>query len=165
MKPTSLLRLASVLALLQFTAHTGLFTSYAPVHGAAEVAVVEAMKSHHFAFQGFSRSYWDFYFGYGLLSAFTCLIEAVLFWKLAMLARKNGSVIRSVIALFCLANIGFAAFCWKFFIVTPIVLDVLIAACLGLAFVGLRRSEPNESYRASNEAGRFAAMGTASLPH
>jgi len=47
-----LLRLAAIVAL---TAHTALFTSYAPVHGAEEVAVVAARKSHHFAFQGLSR--------------------------------------------------------------------------------------------------------------
>jgi hypothetical protein len=68
MKPTMLLRIASIVALLQFAAHTLLLVFGAPTHGPEEIAVVEAMKSHHFDFMGLTRSYWDFYFGYGLFA-------------------------------------------------------------------------------------------------
>jgi hypothetical protein len=76
--PTMFLRIGSVVALVQFAAHTLLFVSSAPKHGPEETAVVEAMKAHRFDFMGSMRSYWDFYFGYGLEAAFVCLIEAVL---------------------------------------------------------------------------------------
>ena len=65
MTPTMFLRIGSVVALVQFAAHTLLFVSSAPKHGPEETAVVEAMKGHRFDFMGSMRSYWDFYFGYG----------------------------------------------------------------------------------------------------
>ncbi len=66
MKPSLLLRFASGIALVQFAAHTILFVFSSPKHGPAESAVIEAMKAHRFDFMGSLRSYWDFYFGYGL---------------------------------------------------------------------------------------------------
>jgi len=71
-KPSLLLRFASGIALVQFAAHTLLFAFSSPKHGPEESAVVEAMKAHRFDFAGSLRSYWDFYFGYGLEAAF-CL--------------------------------------------------------------------------------------------
>jgi len=76
------LRLASLLALLQYCAHAFLFLSARPTHGAAEAAVIDAMKGHRFEFSGLTRSYWDFYFGYGLLAILWGLVEIVLLWQL-----------------------------------------------------------------------------------
>src|SRR5258708_12558210 len=83
MTATTFLRIAAIVALLQFAAHTSLIIFSSPKHGPEEVAVVQAMKSHRFNFLGSQRSYWDFYFGYALEAAFICLIEAVLFWQFA----------------------------------------------------------------------------------
>ena len=134
MTPTMFLRIGSVVALVQFAAHTLLFVSSAPKHGPEETAVVEAMKGHRFDFMGSMRSYWDFYFGYGLEAAFVCLIEAVLLWQLATIAKTDALVVRPIAALFFLANVGHAVLAWKYFFITPIVPDVVIAVCLAFAF-------------------------------
>ena len=65
MKPTLFLRIASILTFVHCVLHTfgGVLSS--PRHGAEEVAVIEAMKSHSFDVMGSMRSYWDFFFGYG----------------------------------------------------------------------------------------------------
>lgn len=133
MKAGTLLRTTSILALLQGCAHTLMFLRAVPRHGPEEIAVLEAMKFHRFDFLGSVRSYWDFYFGYGLFAAFNCFVEAVLFWQLAALA-SAGAATRPIIALFCLANVGYALLCWRYFFITPIVPDVAIAICLLLAF-------------------------------
>ena len=135
MKPTVLLRIASGVALVQFAAHALLFLFSSPKHGPEESAVVEAMKAHHFNFIGSMRSYWDFYFGYGLEAAFFCLLEAVLFWQLATIAKTAPLVIRPIVALFFLANIGHAILVLRYFFITPLVPDILIAACLAFAFM------------------------------
>ena len=135
MKPTILLRVASVAALLQFAAHGLLFVFSSPKHGPEEAGVIEAMKAHRFDFLGSMRSYWDFYFGYGLQAAFFCLIEAVLFWQLATLARTAPLAVRPMVALFFLANVGHLILVWKYFFITPMIPDGVIAVCLGLAFV------------------------------
>ncbi len=116
-------------------AHALLFLFSSPKHGPEESAVVEAMKAHHFNFIGSMRSYWDFYFGYGLEAAFFCLLEAVLFWQLASIAKTAPLVIRPIVALFFLANIDHAILVVRYFFITPLVPDILIAACLAFAFM------------------------------
>src|SRR5258708_6222978 len=138
MKAATLLRVASILAAVQFCAHTAMFTTYAPKHGAEEIAVVEAMRTHRFSFGGFERSYWDFYFGYGLMSAFSVFLEIVLFWQLAALATTDAPRVRPIVALFIFANFVHAALCMRYFFLTPIVPDLAIAGCLGLALVAAR---------------------------
>lgn len=140
MKTATLLRIAAILALLQFCAHTMLFVTYAPKHGAEEINVVQAMQSHYFSFSGSLRSYWDFYFGYGLFSAFNCLIEAVLFWQLATIAGNVPRAVRPVTTLFLLANLGYVALVWKYFFPLPSYFDLAIALVLGLAIFAESRS-------------------------
>jgi len=54
------------------------------------------MKTHFFSFGGWQRSYWDFNFGYGLMTITTVFIETLVFWQLATLARRGAtSVLRS----------------------------------------------------------------------
>src|SRR5574341_556823 len=57
MKSARFLRIASILALLQYSAHTFLFLSATPTHGQEEMALIEAMKSHRWDFAGSMRSY------------------------------------------------------------------------------------------------------------
>ena len=135
MKPTLLLRIASVLSLLHCVLHTigGVFGS--PKHGAEEVAVIETMKTHHFAVMGSMRSYWDFLFGYGLFATIALLVEAILFWRLAAFAKTNPAWTRSIVGLFCFNFVGVAIIVsWKYFFIAPAVAELLIAACLALAF-------------------------------
>jgi len=137
----TLLRTAAVIALLQFVAHTSIFVFSTPKHGPAEATVIEVMQSHSFNFSGSVRSYWDLYFGYGLLAALNCLIEAVLFWQLATLATRSLRDLRPIIALFTAANLAYAAMVLKFFFFVPLVPDLAIATCLGGALLCGRRSE------------------------
>jgi hypothetical protein len=138
MSAAGILRLAAVVALLQWAAHTTLFLRATPKHGPEEVQVVETMKAHRFEFAGARRSYWDFYFGYGLLSAVVVLVEAVVLWQLAGAADAARPLVRSLAALFLAYTLAHAAVAARYFFVTPIVPDVVIAACLTAAVVALR---------------------------
>jgi hypothetical protein len=135
MNATTVLRIAAVLAAVQGTAHSVLFLTAKPRHGAAEVAVIEAMKSNRF-FAGATRSYWDFYFGYGLLAAAACFVQAILFWQLGKIAASHPTLIRPMVGLFLLANVGHALLIARYFsLYVTIAFDLLIAACLAWAFV------------------------------
>jgi hypothetical protein len=133
MKPTLFLRIASVLTLIHCALHTigGVFGK--PRSG-AELAVIEAMKSHPFDFMGSLRSYWDFYFGYGLFVTINLLIQGLLFWQLATMAKTNAAWTRPILALFFLNYVAMAIIAWKYFFIAPAVTELLIAACLALAF-------------------------------
>ncbi len=132
-------RVASALALLQGAGHGFLVMSWKPTRGDLEVAAVEAMKRHAFIFQGFSRTYWDFFYGYGLMAAFNCLVEAALLWQLAPLMTSDIGRVVPIVLLFIAANVVHAALCWKYFFITPIVFDVAVAVCLGLSLTASRR--------------------------
>ena len=130
---SNFLRIASVLSIFNCAGHTtGVFS--APKHGAAEIAVVETMKSYHLDVMGSMRSYWDFLFGYGLSVTITLLVQAILFWQLATLAKRSPACVRPIAGLFFLNCIGIAIISWKYFFIGPAVSQLLIAACLGVAF-------------------------------
>jgi hypothetical protein len=135
----TLLRVAAGIAAVQGTAHGTLFLRAKPRHGPAEEAVVDAMRSNRFDFAGVTRSYWDFYFGYGLEAAAVCLVEAVLFWQLARIAGVDETLVRPIVLLFLVVNLGHALLTARFFFWVPIVFDRGVAACLGLALVAAAR--------------------------
>jgi hypothetical protein len=126
-----LLRIVSVVALLQFIGHGTMFVRARPTHGPQEVAVVQAMRSQAFTFALAPRTYWDMYFGYGLEAAFVCLVEAVLFWLLAGTASQNGALVKSVAGLFAIANVAHLLMLVRYFAFpVPMVFDALIAVGL-----------------------------------
>ena len=133
--PTLFLRVAAVLSLLHCIGHTigGVFSVDAP-SGTKEGAVVEAMKSNQFDVMGATRSYWDFFIGYGLTISVAELLQAIVFWQLAGLAKTDPLRMRPIIAAFLLANIGFVILAWKYFFIPPLLGDLLIAIALGLAY-------------------------------
>jgi hypothetical protein len=135
MSASTILRFSAFLAAVQGIAHGVLFLRAKPRHGAAEVAVIDAMKSNHFDFAGAARSYWDFYFGYGLEAAAVCIVEAILLTQLASIAELQPAVVRPTVALCIAANLGHALLTARYFFYLPIVFDVSIAAVLIWAFV------------------------------
>ena len=134
MTATLFLRIASILSLINCIAHTGGMLS-SPRHGAEEVAVIETMKAHHFDVMGSLRSYWDFLFGYGFSVTITLLVQAILFWQLAAIAKRSPAETRPIVALFLFNCIGIAIISWKYFFIGPAVTQLLMAVCLGMAFV------------------------------
>jgi len=132
MKPSLLLRIASILALLFAAGHTsGGLSSWSP---AGETDVLRAMRSFHFDAAGVSRTYLDFYLGFGFVNGVFLLMQAVVFWQLASIAKTDAFRVRPLIGSFLLANAVSAFLAWRFIFVVPVVSFAAIAACLGLAF-------------------------------
>jgi hypothetical protein len=134
-KSIVLLRIASVLAMIHCALHTigGVFGT--PKNGSEEVAVIETMKGHTFNVIGSMRTYWDFFFGYGLFVTVSLLFQGILFWILASFAKTNPALVRSIAGLFCLNYIFFSIIAFKYFFVGPGVAQLMIAGCLGAAYV------------------------------
>ena len=134
MTTSVILRIAAVLAALQGTAHGALFISAKPRAGAAEEAVVAAMKTVRVLPGGLG--YWDYYFGYGLIAAAVCIVEAVLFWQLARIAVVQPALVKPMLVLFAVANVAHALLLVRYFkFPVPIAFDLAIAALLSWAFV------------------------------
>jgi len=68
--------------------------------GPEELPALEAMKSHSFHLTGSTRSYWDFYFGWGLILSLYTLVQTVMSWQLGSLAKTDSLRVRGMIASF-----------------------------------------------------------------
>ena len=114
MSTTTLLRAASLLALIQYIAHAFLFLSV--TSGGSPL------------------------FGYGLMVILSGLIEVALLWQIASLANDQPIRTRPIIALFIFANLAHAFLAWQYFrLIAPVAFDMLIAVILGLAFISAQR--------------------------
>jgi len=134
MKPAVFLRIAAVLALVHAVLHTigGVFGDPSPGPAAA---AVEAMKANQFLLMGHARSYWDFYRGFGLAVTIFLTAEAVIFWQLASLAKTDARRLRPILATFLAGYAALAVNSYAYFFVGPVIAELAIVACLGLAMV------------------------------
>jgi hypothetical protein len=100
MKAILLLRIAAVMAFLHGVLHTigGVFGGAAP---GAQATAVAAMKTNQFDLNGLTRTYWDFFIGYGLFITVSFLVEAVVFWQLAAVAKTDAARTRPIVMAFC----------------------------------------------------------------
>ena len=132
MKSVIYLRIASALTLVHAVLHTigGVFGKQAP---GVEEATVLVMKTNQFPVFGVTRSFWDFYLGMGLSVSIFLTFGAFVFWQLASLARTNARQLRPILATFALGYLVFAVNSYEYFFSGPVVVEVLIAASLGMA--------------------------------
>ena len=138
MKPSLLLRITSILALLLAVGHTsGGLSFWSP---AGETEVLRAMRSFHFDAAGVSRTYLDFYLGFGFVTGIYLLMQAVVFWQLASIAKTDAFRVRPLIGSFLLANVVSAFLAWRFIFWVPVVSFSVISAGLGFAFYASGKS-------------------------
>jgi hypothetical protein len=132
MKPTLALRIASVLTFIHAVLHTvgGVFGKPSP--GPSQIAF-SAMEANHFLVMGLTRSYSMFYLGLGLCVSIFLTFEAIIFWLLGNLARKDPERLRPLLAVFLVAYLALAVNSWFLFFLAPVVTEVAIAVFLGIA--------------------------------
>jgi len=140
MKSPIFLRIASIITLLYFAGHTS-GIPWTPDVGPGAVPVIEAMKGYSFDAMGSTRTYWDFYFGFGVIISLYVLLQSVVLWQLGSLAKTDALRVRPIIASFSVAFIVNTVLAWKYFFVLPVVMSVAILVCLALAFVTAGRSK------------------------
>lgn len=133
MKPVIYLRIASILTLIHAALHTvgGVFGKPSP--GVA--SMVAAMMRTRFDVFGVTRSYSDFYMGMGLAVSIFLTMDAVIFWVFSALARSSAVRLRPILVLFMLGYLAMAFNSYSFFFAAPVVVELLIGACLLGAFL------------------------------
>jgi len=128
LKASTLYRIAAVLLLLFAAGHTFGFRQNVPEWRAD--AVLGSMRSVRFDAQGFSRTYWDFFSGFGLLFSVFLLLAAVLAWQLGGLAAETLAGVRRMAWALAIGFVAVTALSWRYTFTTPIVFSILITACL-----------------------------------
>jgi len=134
MKSTLFLRLASALTFLHAVLHTvgGVFGKPAP--GAAQAAML-AMQTSRFHVMGVTRTYADFLLGSGLAISILLLVESIVFWQLGTLSKTDAPGLRPILAAFLAGYLALAVNSYQLFFAAPVIAELVIALCLGLAIV------------------------------
>jgi hypothetical protein len=131
MRSSTLYRLAAVLLVLFSFGHTLGFTRATGMVGAD--TVVGLMRSVRFSVQGFQRTYWDFYVGFGLFVTVFLLFSAGLSWALAATPRDVRLQIPAATWGLAICYLGVTILSWRYFFVAPGIFAALITVCLGIA--------------------------------
>ena len=133
MKTVILLRIASITSALFAAGHTaGAFQSWSPP---GETDVLGAMRSFQFNAEGVTRTYWDFYVGFGFIISVYLALQAVLLWQLARSARTQPLHVRPLIGSLFVASFASALLSLRFIFAIPVIFAGLNTVCLGLAFL------------------------------
>ncbi|MEO8218581.1 MAG: hypothetical protein ABI718_16010 [Acidobacteriota bacterium] len=129
MKPKILYRVAAVLIILFDAGHTVGYPWSDPKWGVD----LRLIQSTHFNVVGASRTYWDFYRGFGLYVTVFLFLAAVLSWQLGSLPGKDVPAMRATAWTLALCFGGVAILSWQYFFVIPLSFSIAVAACLTVA--------------------------------
>jgi hypothetical protein len=131
LKPSILYRTASVLLLIFAALHTFGFRQVDPKWGVD--SLISSMRSIHFDIMGSSRTYWDFFVGFGLFFSVFLVFMAVLAWQLSALSGQTLALMRGTTwaLVICLAAV--TIMCLRYSFIIPSVFSILILLCLTAA--------------------------------
>jgi hypothetical protein len=124
-------KIAAVLLLLFSIGHTHGFRQTDPRWKVNRL--VADMQNIHFNAQGFDRTYWDFYVGFGLFVSVFLLFAAILAWQLGGMKAETLAMIPAVKWSLALCFIGITILSWKYFFVVPVIFSAVITVCLIVA--------------------------------
>ena len=128
MKARILYRIASIMILLFAVGHTVGFRKSDPRWGVD--AVLASMRSVRFETQGFSRTYWEFYTGFGLFVSVLLVFAALLAWHLAGMAPNQLASMRTVAWALALCFVVVTFLTWRYFFMAPVIFSAVISLCL-----------------------------------
>jgi hypothetical protein len=134
LKPSTLLRIASITAFLFAIGHT-VGRPWTPGKNSPEKAVVESMKTVHFQVMNANRSYWDFYQGFGITISVYLITLAIFFWQIAGLARLQARQLRPIMLTFLASYLINGIVAYMFFFAIPLIMAAVICICIGLAWM------------------------------
>jgi hypothetical protein len=136
MTTTIWLRISAVISLLFTLGHTiGGLTRWSPM---GDNAVLQAMSTVHFETMGVSRTYLDFFMAFGWSLSVAMLMQSVLLWQVASLARTEAARVRPLVLVFALATVASGIIAWRLIFPLPALFSAVLVVCLAAAFVVAR---------------------------
>lgn len=132
MTTTLWLRISALILLLFTIGHSvGGLQKWSPN---ADNPVLAAMTNVRFDMMGMSRSYLDLYLGLGWTLGIFMLLQTILLWQLASLARAGAAPVRPMIAAFLLATLASGVIAWLLIFPVPVVFCAVLSVALALAY-------------------------------
>jgi hypothetical protein len=129
--PSLLYRIASVLLVLFGLGHQFGFRRVDPRWGVD--SAIGALKSTQFQVQGMTRTYWDFFSGFGFFVTVLLFFAAILAFELAGLSEETLRSLGIVTWAFALSFVVITLLTWRYFFLAPLVFSSLVALCLLMA--------------------------------
>lgn len=143
MTTTLWLRISSTVSLLFAAGHTlGGLKYWSPM---GDNTVLQAMRTDRFDTMGANRSYFDFYMGFGWSLSVAGVMQAILLWQLATLARTDALGVRPMIAVIGLATAASGIIAWRFIFPVPALFSLVLVATLAVAYAVVARRTPQPS--------------------
>jgi len=131
MSPSVLYRIASVLLVLFGLGHQLGFRRVDRRWGVD--SAIAALKATRFQVQGMTRTYWDFFSGFGFFVTVLLFFAAVLAYQLGGLPSEALRSLGLVRWAFALSFVAITLLTWRHFFIAPLVFSALVAVCLVLA--------------------------------
>src|SRR5262245_33339927 len=136
MTTTLLLRIAAGISLVFTAGHTmGGLSQWSPM---GDNPVLKSMTDVRFNTMGANRSYLDFFMGFGWSLSVLMLMETILLWQLASLAKSEPARLRPMIAVIAMATVSTGLIAWRFIFPIPALFSAMLAIALGFAYVTAR---------------------------
>ena len=122
-------RIAAVLILLFDLGHSAGYPWSDPRWG-VDLGV---FQSSQFKVLGFTRTYWNFYVGFGLLVSVFLLLAAILAWQLSSVPAETLRLLRTTAWALAVCFAAVTVLSWMYFFTIPIVFSSVITVCLIVA--------------------------------
>src|SRR5262249_23356283 len=101
-------------------------------------AVLKTMTDVRFDTMGANRSYLDFFMGFGWSISVFMLMQTILLWQLASLAKTEPARLRPMIAVIALATVASGVIAWRLIFPVPALFSGVLVFALGLAYLTAR---------------------------
>lgn len=137
MSTSILYRISSVLILLFAIGHTLGFRKTDPSWGVDQT--LDVLRRTEFLVQGFHRTYYGFYAGFGYFVTVFLLFTAVVAWELGRLPAATLAQVSSLRWGLTICYAGSLIISLHYFFMAPIVFSALIFLCLAAAATVTRR--------------------------
>jgi hypothetical protein len=130
-KASLLYRISSILLLLFAAGHTWGFRQIDPKWGVD--SLVQSMKTIHFNANGFDRTYYDFFVGFGLFVTVLMLFASIIAWQFGSLPAETLAAMRVSAWGFVVCFAAVSYLCWRYVFIVPVVFSIAIFLCLAAA--------------------------------
>ena len=128
MKASLFYRIAFVLLILFAVGHTLGFRRVDPRWGVD--SLIQQLRSTHFDVQGFNRSYWDFFTGFGFFVTILLFFATIVSWQLGSLPKESLSTMSLITWGLAICFIVVTFLSYQYFFMVPVVFSGATAVCL-----------------------------------
>lgn len=133
----ALLRLSAIVTFAFAGGHMmGAANSWAAPGGGE---VLRAMREVPFEVAGATRSYWHFYFGFGVYIGVLLTLQAVLLWQMGSISANGIARIRPMLVAMCGAFAVGTVVLWVYIFIVPALFSLVCTAFIAAALAAARR--------------------------